>query len=85
MPLYEYRAVDSSGEHVDGRVDAASEEIALEILREESMQPVSVREIQHGQSPSSSGTNIVVVFLIVGFIGLIGLVAVASIAAMFLF
>ncbi len=48
MPTFEYEAMDSSGEEVSGRIDAASESAAVSELKDQGYRPFDVQEITEG-------------------------------------
>lgn len=81
MPLYEYKAIDSKGQEVAGRVDAASLEIALDILKEEELQTVEIRDASQQSYSSPSSTPFLIPIIVLVSIGLILLLTAAGLYA----
>ncbi len=48
MPTFEYQAMDSSGQEVSGRIDAASESAAVSNLKDQGYRPFEVNEVATG-------------------------------------
>ncbi len=48
MPTFEYQAMDSSGQEVSGRIDAASESAAVSDLKDQGYRPFEVNEVSTG-------------------------------------